>query len=195
MMSRFLKSGFLLALLTLAGCTGVPRNVNNICAIFDDQSGWFDDAAASERKWGMPIPVMMAIMRRESSFRDDARPPRRWLLGFIPMGRPSSAYGYAQALNGTWAHYIKATGNSGADRDDFDDAIDFIGWYMSVSKRKLGFKPRDAYRHYLAYHEGWAGYARGSYKGKPALKSWAQQVRSTAARYTRQLNGCRKRLA
>ncbi len=182
------------SLLSLSQCTSVPKNINNVCSVFDSDSDWYDEAKEASEKWGTSIPVMMAIMRRESGFIDDARPPRRWYLGFIPGSRPSSAYGYAQALDGTWSDYKKSTGRWFADRDDFDDAIDFIGWYLNVSQRKLGIKQRDAYRHYLAYHEGWGGYRSGSYNSKPALKTWAKQVQTTASRYTMQLNRCRGQL-
>ncbi len=191
-MMRFVLITFVCLL--LAACSSVPDDINNVCRIFEDESDWFEEATMAEAKWGAPIPVMMAIMRRESSFRDDARPPRRWFLGFVPLGRPSSAYGYAQALDGTWEMYQDATGNNWADRDDFDDAIDFIGWYMSVSRQKLEFAPNDSYRHALAYHEGWTGYTKGSYKSKPAVKAYAQGVQTTAARYTKQLNNCRQHL-
>ena len=174
----------------LTACASVPSDIDNVCNVFETDDDWYEDARASEKRWGAPVPVMMAIMRRESGFQDDANPARRWFLGFVPLGRPSSAYGYAQALDGTWEMYQKATDNSWADRDDFDDAIDFIGWYMSVSKQKLNFAANDAYSHALAYHEGWTGYANESYKSKSAVRAYAQNVQTTAARYTRQLNGC-----
>jgi hypothetical protein len=187
-MSRYLV---LMGLLFLAACTSTPNDIDNVCSVFENDDDWYQDARASEKRWGAPVPVMMAIMRRESGFQDDAKPARRWFLGFVPLGRPSSAYGYAQALDGTWKMYQKATDNSWADRDDFDDAIDFIGWYMNVSKQKLNFAANDAYSHALAYHEGWTGYANDSYKSKAAVRTYAQGVQTTAARYTRQLNGCR----
>ena len=75
----------------------------------------------------------------------------------------SSAYGYAQALEGTWDDYRRSTGRRGADRDDFADSSDFIGWYMHGANRVNGVAMHDAYNQYLAYHEGKAGFARGSY--------------------------------
>ena len=187
-----LLAAFLLLLLT--ACASAPDDIDNICSVFDTDDDWYVAAREAEARWGAPVPVMMAIMRRESGFQDDARPDRRWLLGIIPLGRPSSAYGYAQALDGTWEMYQEATGNGWADRDDFEDAIDFIGWYMSVSRQKLQFAPNDAYRHALAYHEGWSGYAKGRYQSKSAVKAYAQSVQTTAARYTRQFNNCRQSL-
>jgi hypothetical protein len=136
----------------------------------------------------------MAIMKQESAFVADARPPRGWFLGFIPLGRPSSAYGFSQALDGTWERYRQSTGKTGAARDDFGDAVDFMGWYANQSRIELGIPPSDAYRQYLAYHEGQAGYARGSFRRKPWLIDVARNVESTASRYQRQLRGCRPEL-
>jgi hypothetical protein len=56
----------------------------------------------------------------------------------IPMGRQSTAYGYSQALNGTWEEYQAAEGGRGAKRDDIADATDFMGWYFTETRRKPG---------------------------------------------------------
>ncbi len=105
----------------------------------------------------------------------------------------SSAYGYAQALDGTWDDYRAATGRRGADRDDFADASDFIGWYMNEAARVNGLAPHDAYNQYLAYHEGKAGFARGTYKAKAWLPAVARDVESWAVVYQTQLQTCRRR--
>jgi hypothetical protein len=137
---------------------------------------------------------MMAIMHQESRFRATAKPPRKKILGFIPGPRPSDSYGYSQALKSTWASYERSAGRYGADRDDFGDAIDFIGWYNDQSKRRSGIARNDAYRLYLAYHEGHGGYNRGTYRGKQWLINVARKVNSRAARYQQQLAGCEDEL-
>jgi hypothetical protein len=181
----------LLAVCLLAGCaTSAPRNVNDICDIFRDKSGWYDDASDSRDEWGTPIPVMMAMMHQESRFEAKAKPPRKKILGFIPGPRPSSAYGYSQAKKSTWKEYKSSAGNYGADRDDFGDAIDFIGWYNYKSHKRSGISRNDAYRLYLAYHEGHGGYNRGTYRSKPWLKDVARKVERKANTYQRQLSGC-----
>ena len=58
----------------------------------------------------------MAIIRQESSFDPNAAPERNKLLGFIPWKRPSSAKGYAQAVEGTWEEYKKETNNRRAKK-------------------------------------------------------------------------------
>ena len=127
--------GILLLLLLVSCTTAPPRNVNDACAIFAEYDDWYPDAKAASQRWKVPIPVLLAIIHQESAFQADAQPPRRWHLGFIPGARPSSAYGYSQALDGTWDRYIATTGKPGADRDDFADAVDFIGWYVNETTR------------------------------------------------------------
>ena len=157
-------------MMALAGCTtSQPKDVNNVCAIFEEKGGWYDDAADSRDEWGSPIPVMMAIMHQESKFQAKAKPPRKKIFGFIPGPRPSDSYGYSQALGSTWKGYKKSAGRYGADRDDFGDAIDFIGWYNHQSYKRSGIAKTDTYRLYLAYHEGHGGYNRGSYRSKQWL--------------------------
>ena len=191
-MSRLL---LVLTLVALAGCTtSPPRNIDNLCEIFEDKDGWYDDAADSRDEWGTPIPVMMAMMHQESRFRAKAQPPRKKIFGFIPGPRPSSAYGYSQAKKSTWKEYKSSAGNYGADRDDFEDAIDFIGWYNYKSKQRSGISRNDAYRLYLAYHEGHGGYNRGTYRDKKWLVDVARKVEHRANTYQRQLNGCEEEL-
>lgn len=182
-------------LLLLAGCvTSPPKHVDNICHIFDEKDDWYEDAKDAQQKWGSSIAVMMAIMHQESRFRPKAKTPRTRILWVIPGPRKSTAYGFSQAKDDTWDWYKDKTGNWGADRDEFDDAIDFIGWYNSVSEKRSGIKRNDAYHLYLAYHEGHGGFNRRTFKSKAWLKQVARKVSGKSAVYQRQLNGCQKRL-
>ncbi|MBH3956766.1 hypothetical protein I5R29_29880, partial [Pseudomonas aeruginosa] len=91
-------------LLALAGCaTKPPANPDNLCEIFREKPKWHEAALKMQQRWGAPVQVPMAMMYQESSFKHDALPPRYYFLGFIPWGRVSSAYGYAQAKDETWA--------------------------------------------------------------------------------------------
>jgi hypothetical protein len=192
MSDRLLSALWLLLAFWLAGCaTTPPSEPASVCAIFKEQDDWYAASRKAQQRWGVPVAVQMAIMRQESAFVADARPPRRWFLGFIPLSRPSTAYGYSQALDGTWERYQQSTGNNNAERDNFADAVDFIGWYTHQSQVELGISPQDAYRQYLAYHEGQGGYQRGSYRQKPWLIHVARDVGANASRYQRQLEGCR----
>ncbi|KZX53319.1 hypothetical protein A3709_09275 [Halioglobus sp. HI00S01] len=185
----------LVLLLILSGCaTSPPSNQNNLCEIFREKKGWYDDAADARKEWGSPISVMMAIMYQESRFVAKAKPPRKKIFGFIPGPRPSDAYGYSQAKKSTWKDYKRSSGNYGADRDDFADAIDFIGWYNHQSNRRNGISKSDPYRLYLAYHEGHGGYSRGSYRSKDWLQSVARKVQKKTDTYGAQLRSCEEDL-
>lgn len=180
--------------LLIAGCassrsSGPPTAQHDLCAVFAQYPEWHDIARDVERRWGAPVPVMMAIMQQESSFRADARPPVQY-AGIIPIGRASSAYGFAQAIDGTWDWYREETGNSGADRTEFEDAADFVGWYMAKTVASNGVGMHDTRNQYLAYHEGHAGFRRGSYNEKAWLLAVADRVAQRAVTYRGQLGGC-----
>ena len=132
----------------------------------------------------------MSIMFQESAFQARARPPMRYFVGFIPYGRPSDAYGYAQALDSTWAMYKRDTGSRFRSRSDFGDAMDFIQWYMQQTATINRIPKTDAYRQYLNYHEGQGGYARGSYNRKSWLLKVAKKVERRSQRYKAQLQQC-----
>ncbi|RMC35496.1 transglycosylase SLT domain-containing protein [Paracoccus alkanivorans] len=190
-MSRLLK----LAIVALvASCGGgnykAPRNLDNACAIVSERPSYLRAMKKAERRWGVPVHVQMATIHQESKFIGDARTPHKYLLGVIPVGRQSSAYGYSQALDGTWEEYQQKTGNRRARRNDIDDATDFMGWYMDGSYKRLGISKWDATSQYLAYHEGRGGFARGSYRSKSWLMSVANKVGSRAETYRAQLSSC-----
>jgi len=184
----------LLAALLLGGCAGTPTQTDNVCAVFDQRGGWFNNwykyAKNTEKEYGVPVPVLMATIYKESGFNARAKPPRTKLLGFIPWKRPSSAYGYPQALDSTWQWYQDDTGRHGADRDDFKDAVRFVGWYHYQSHRKNGVARNDTYNLYLNYYAGHGGYARGTWKNNKWMKGAAQRTASMANRYQQQMNSC-----
>ena len=183
------------ALFMIVGCaTSPPEQVDNVCDIFREKSGWHSDAKESRARWGVPISVSMAFMYQESRFIATAKPPRKKIFGVIPGPRPSDSYGYSQAKESTWDWYQRSTGNYGADRDDFGDAIDFIGWYNNVSHKELGISKQDAFRLYLAYHEGHGGYRKQSYRSKDWLIDVARKVDRQAQQYNSQLQECGEEL-
>lgn len=136
----------------------------------------------------------MAFIYQESAFRHDARPPRRKLLGFIPWRRSSTAFGYAQVIDGTWREYLRATGDYWRVRHDFSDATDFIHWYINQASRRNGVSTADAFSLYLNYHEGPAGFARNSHHSKPWLIKVATGVQTRSQQYAAQYSQCRRSL-
>ncbi len=182
--------------LLLASCGGgynsAPRNLDNACSIVSERPSYLRAMKKTERKWGVPVYVQMATFYQESKFIGDARTPHQYVLGVIPMGRQSSAFGYAQALDATWDEYVEEEGGRGARRDRIEDATDFMGWYMNDTYEALGIPKSDARNQYLAYHEGRTGYARGSYRAKPWLVRVAGSVDARSDLYRDQLLACGK---
>ncbi|MCC1491419.1 lytic transglycosylase [Cognatishimia sp. F0-27] len=193
-MSRWLRA--MVIVLLAASCGGgggsgqAPRNLDNACSILEQRPGYLRAFRAVERKYGVPVHVQMATIYQESKFVSDARTPFRYSLGVIPIGRQSSAFGYSQALDGTWDEYLKETGNRRARRDNIRDATDFMGWYMVGTRDQLGISLSDARNQYLAYHEGRAGYRRGSYNSKSWLVRVAARTADRAEMYRQQLPRC-----
>ncbi len=192
-MSRFLRASVVLML--LASCGGgnfsAPRDLDNACAIIAERPQYYRAMRATERKWGVPVHVQMATIHQESKFIGNARTPHQFLLGIIPMGRQSSAYGYSQALDGTWEEYQNEQGGRRARRDRIEDATDFMGWYMYASEQRLGISRTDTRNQYLAYHEGRTGFARASYEDKPWLVDISNKVAARSETYRAQLASCR----
>lgn len=183
--------------LMLAGCAThqqKPRQVHNVCQIFKQNPKWYHATKSTAKRWGVPVHVQMAIIHQESGFDAHAQPPRRRLFWIIPWTRPSTAYGYSQALNGTWDHYKKSSRRYGAKRHDFSHAADFMGWYVNNVHRKLGISKEDAYNLYLAYHDGIGGYSRRTHYRKAWLINVAKKVKVRAWTYQKQLERCEAHL-
>jgi hypothetical protein len=171
-----------------------PSDPEDICAIFGEKSHWYRSARLAYETWGVPEPVQLAIIYQESGFRAGARPPRRRILWLLPGPRSSSAYGYAQAVEATWNQYRKERGRENARRDDFDAAVDFVGWYGEQIHRQTGIAKDDPYRLYLAFHEGPRAFLRGSHKKKAWLLEVARQVEERVDVYGPQYEECAPRL-
>ena len=167
-----------------------PKNPDNLCEIFAERPEWVAPALAAHEFWDVPVYVLMAIMYQESSFIANARPPWYKWMGVVPLYRMSSAYGYSQALDQTWQRYQDERGRWFASRTRFDDAIDFIGWYNTLSLRVNDIPLNNAQRLYLAYHEGHRGYARKTWAKKPWLQKVAEKVARRADLYKLQMQQC-----
>ena len=184
-----------LSLVYFAGCASnsPPSTTTDVCKIFKERYSWYKAAKKTEKRWKIPPYVLMSFVYQESSFKADAKPERTKLLWVIPWKRKSTAVGYSQALNMTWEDYKDETGNSGASRKNFKDSADFIGWYASKGYYQ-GFDRLDARSLYLAYHEGYGGFKKKTYRKKPWLIKVADRVQTRSTKYQQQYWGCAKEL-
>ena len=183
---------FLILFLIISACSSIPKNTSNSCAIFSERYLWYKHTKKTEQKWGTPIYIQLAIIKMESNFDWLAKPNRQKIFKIIPYKRPSSSFGYSQAVKGTWEQYKKETNNKLATRARFKDSVDFIGWYTDKTEQILKIPKTDAYRQYLAYHEGWGNYK--NYKNKPKIIIFAKKVKQQADKYRLQLKKCQKKL-
>tara|TARA_E500000331_G_scaffold227510_1_gene217750 strand:+ start:40 stop:657 length:618 start_codon:yes stop_codon:yes gene_type:complete len=186
------KYFFILFLLFICSCSSIPKNTSNSCAIFNEKYLWYKHAKKTELKWGTPIYVQLAIIKMESDFDWLAKPGRQKIFKIIPYKRPSSSFGYSQAVKGTWEQYKKETGNKLATRVRFKDSVDFIGWYTNKTTSILKISKKDTFRQYLAYHEGWGAYKY--YRNNPKVILLAKKVKKQSDKYRSQLRKCQKRL-
>ena len=191
-MNKIINPFLFFLILFVSACSSVPKNTSNSCSIFNERYLWYKYAKKTEEKWGTPIYVQLAIIKMESDFDWLAKPARQKIFKVIPFKRPSSSFGYSQAVKGTWEQYKKETGNKFATRTRFKDSVDFIGWYTNKTESILKISKKDTYRQYLAYHEGWGAYK--NYKDNQKVIILAKKVEKQADKYKAQLKKCQKRL-
>ena len=183
---------FSIILFVLSSCSSIPTNTSNSCSIFNERYLWYKHAKKSEEKWGTPIYLQLAIIKMESDFDWLAKPPRQKLFKVVPYKRPSTSFGYSQAINGTWEQYKKETRNKFAVRTRFKDSVDFIGWYTNKTESILKVSKKDAFKQYIAYHEGWGNYKH--YKKNNKVIGLAKRVEKQSQVYKKQLMECRNKL-
>ena len=184
---------FLIFFFLISACSSIPSNTSNSCSIFDERYLWYKHAKKSEQKWGTPIYLQLAIIKMESGFDWLAKPPRQKLFKIVPYKRPSSSFGYSQAVKGTWKQYKTETGNKFATRTRFKDSVDFIGWYTTKTEKILKISKNDIFKQYVAYHEGWGNYK--NYKNNQKVINLAKKVEKQANTYKKQLSDCKNSLS
>ena len=89
--------------------------------------------------------------------------------------------------------YKKETGNKLAVRNRFKDSVDFIGWYTNKSSNILNISKSDAFKHYIAYHEGWGGFK--NYKDNKKVINLAKRVEKQSNVYKNQFKECSNSLS
>ena len=154
---------------------------------------WYKHSKAAYEKYGAPIHLQLAFIKKESDFNWLAKPPRTKLFKVIPFKRPSSSFGYSQAVKGTWEQYKRETNNPLATRARFRDSVFFVSWYINKTSKILKISKKDAYRQYLAYYKGWGDYKNYS-KDKKAI-IYAKSTKEIASTYRKQLVRCKDKLS
>ena len=187
------KSLIFFIIFFLSACSSIPKNASNSCSIFEEKYLWYKHAKKTEKKWGTPVYLQLAIIKMESSFDRFAKPPRQKLFKVVPYKRPSSSFGYSQAIKGTWRQYKEETGNKYATRTRFKDSVDFIGWYTNKTEKILKVSKKDAFKQYIAYHEGWGNYK--NYKKNKKVINLAKRVEKQSNIYKQQLTECKNSLS
>ena len=178
----------------LASCSSIPKNTKNACSIFSERYLWYKHVKNSSEKYGAPIHVILAFVKKESGFNRWAKPKRTKLFKIIPYKRPSSSFGYSQAINKTWDLYKTETDNPLALRARFKDSVMFIGWYINKTNKINKIPFNDSYRQYLNYYLGWGNYAQKAYKTDKKAIIFAKSVKTQSNIYRKQLKSCKKSL-
>ena len=191
-MIRNNKLLFFILFFLISACSSIPKNTADGCSIFYEKYFWYKHTKKTEKKWGVPIYIQLAIIKTESDFNWLAKPKRLKLFKVIPYKRPSSSFGYSQAVKGTFKQYKNETGNKLARRTRFKDSVDFIGWYMNKTEKILKIPKTDVYRQYIAYHEGWGNYK--NYKNNKKVIILAKRVTAQAEKYRKQIKQCQRKL-
>ena len=178
----------------IASCSSVPKYPQNACKIFGEKYFWYKHTKKSSETYGVPTYVILAFINKESGFNRFAKPKRSKLFKIIPYKRPSSSFGYSQAVKKTWELYKTETDNSLALRTRFKDSVMFIGWYISKTKKINKIPVSDSYRQYLNYYLGWGNYAKKAYKTDKKAIIFAKSVEKQSKIYKSQLRECQKSL-
>ncbi|MDA9832721.1 transglycosylase SLT domain-containing protein [Gammaproteobacteria bacterium] len=186
---------WLFIFILMTGCQSPEvKQFDNACDFLAKKSDWYRYVAESHSDWGVSSGLILAVIHQESSFKAEAGHKTKYLLGFIPWGRISSAYGFAQAKDAVWGEYMAERGGLLTERSRFKDAADFVGWYLNRLSKQLNIDKSDGYRLYLAYHDGPTGYRKKTYKAKDWLIKVAKKVSDQAKNYDSQISRCRFKL-
>ena len=185
---------YFIIFLFLVSCSSVPKYPSNACKIFGEKYLWYKHIKKSSEKYGAPVHIILAFVNKESGFNRWAKPKRTRLFKVIPYKRPSSSFGYSQAVNKTWELYKNETNNPLALRARFKDSVMFIGWYMNKTKKTNNISMNDAYRQYLNYYLGWGNYSKKIYKTDKKAIIYAKKVEKQSNIYKNQLKECQSNL-
>ena len=196
MQKKILKNNliYFIIFFFLISCSSVPKYPQNACKIFGENYLWYKSAKKSSETYGAPIHIILAFVNKESGFNRWAKPKRTRLFKIVPYKRPSSSFGYSQAVKKTWELYKTETDNSLALRARFKDSVMFIGWYINKTNKINKISLNDSYSQYLNYYLGWGNYAKKVYKTDKKAIIFAKSVEKQSKIYKSQLKECQKSL-
>ena len=196
MQKKILKNNliYFIIFFFLASCSSVPKYPANACKIFSQKYLWYKHTNKSSKTYGAPVHIILAFINKESGFNRWAKPKRTKLFKIIPYKRPSSSFGYSQAVNKTWELYKTETNNPLALRARFKDSVMFIGWYMNKTNKINKIPLNDSYRQYLNYYLGWGNYSNKTYKTDKKAIIFAKSVENQSKIYKKQLKECQRNL-
>ncbi|MEE2769616.1 MAG: transglycosylase SLT domain-containing protein [Pseudomonadota bacterium] len=182
-------------LFTLVGCA--PQKVTkkeDVCEVYNKNFNWYRSAVRAQNKYHIDANIIMAVMAQESNFTYNARPQKNYVFNFVPWGYKTSARGYAQVIDGAWDDYKKQTNQWFPSRHSFNDACDYVGWYLNKASKRLHINRNDSYHLYLAYHQGLTGYKRHDEKHDQKLNLIAKKVQKNTQRYQSEFKQCKNSL-
>ena len=67
---------FIFLFFLIFACSSIPKNTADGCSIFYEKNFWYKHAKKTEKKWGVPIYIQLAIIKTESDFNWLAKPKR-----------------------------------------------------------------------------------------------------------------------
>ena len=185
---------YFIIFLLITSCSSIPKHSANACKLFGEKYLWYKHVKKSSETYGAPVHIILAFVKKESGFNRWAKPKRTKLFKIVPYKRPSSSFGYSQAVNKTWELYKTETDNPLALRTRFKDSVMFIGWYMDKTKKINNIPLNDSYRQYLNYYLGWGNYKKEVYKTDKKAVIFAKNVQKQSKIYKSQLLECEKNL-
>ena len=153
MQKKILKNNliYLIIFFFLTSCSSVPKYTTNACKLFSEKYLWYKHVKKSSETYGAPIHIILAFVNKESGFNRWAKPKRTRLFKIVPYKRPSSSFGYSQAVKKTWELYKTETDNFLALRARFKDSVMFNGWYINKTNKINKISLNDSYSQYLNY--------------------------------------------
>ena len=178
----------------IVSCSSIPKDTSNACKLFGERYLWYKHAKKSSEIYGVPIHIILAFVNKESGFNRWAKPKRTKIFKVVPYKRPSSSFGYSQAVNKTWEMYKIDTNNPLALRTRFKDTEMFIGWYIRKTNKINKVPLTDSFNQYLNYYLGWGDYSEKVYKTDKKSIIFAKSVQKQSNTYKKQLKECQKSL-